>query len=92
MGSTNPIWLDADGDGRFTTARGYARKLIEQHGLTPSRLLPALDRYDEAVAVQAASLCAARGVRLDSEGFSTAFGSAAPQVQRGFAAFVSTLR
>lgn len=92
IGSTNPIWLDADGDGRFTAARAYARKLIEQYGLTPARLLPALDSYDEAVAAQAASLCAARGARLDAEGFPAALGSAAPQVQRGFAAFASTMR
>ena len=92
IGSTNPIWLDADGDGHFTAARAYARKLIEQHGLSPSRLLPALGRYDEAVAGQAASLCAARGVRLDTEAFSAALASAAPQVQRGFAAVASTLR
>jgi hypothetical protein len=92
IGSTNPIWLDADGDGRFTAARGYARKLIEQHGVNPSRLLPALERYDEPVAAHAASLCAARGAKLDAEEFSTALGSAAPQVQRGFAAFASTTR
>lgn len=92
IGSTNPIWLDADGDGRFTAARAYARKLIEHHGLIPARLLPALDRYDEAVAAQAASLCAAQGVRIDAQEFSAALGSAAPQVQRGFAAFASTMR
>jgi len=90
IGSTNPIWLDADGDGRFTAARVYARKLIEQHGQTPARLLPALERYDEAVAAQAASLCAGQGAKL--EAFSAALGSAAPQVQRGFSAFDSTLR
>jgi len=92
IGSTNPIWLDADGDGRFTAARAYARKLVEQYGPTPARLLPALDSYDEAVAAQAASLCAAQGARLDAESFSAALGSAAPQVQRGFAGFVSTMR
>jgi hypothetical protein len=92
IGSTNPIWLDADGDGRFTAARVYARQLIERHGLSPARLLPALERYDEAVAAQAASLCAAQGAKIDGQEFSAALGSAAPQVQRGFAAFASTMR
>jgi hypothetical protein len=92
IGSTHPIFLDADGDGRFTPARDYARKLIEEHGLTSARLLPALKDYDEAVAAQAASLCAARGARIDGEEFSAALGSAAPQVQRGFAAFAATMR
>jgi len=92
IGSTNPIWLDADGDGRFTAARVYARQLIEKHGLSPARLLPALDRYDEAVAAQVASLCVAQGARIDAEEFSAALGSAGPQVQRGFAAFASTMR
>ena len=58
VGSTNPIWLDGDGDGRFTAARTYAKRLVNEHGSDPAKLVSALNGFDEAVAAQAASLCA----------------------------------
>jgi hypothetical protein len=91
IGSTNPVWVDADGDGRFTAARGYATKLVEQFGADPAKLILELSAFDEAVAAQAASLCAARGADLHDAPFTRALEAAAPEVQRGFAAFISTL-
>jgi hypothetical protein len=88
IGSTNPVWLDADGDGKFTPAREYARRLIALQSTEPARLLPALERYDESVAIQAASLCAATGVDLSGEPFTSALKPAAPQVAAGFAKFI----
>ena len=82
---TNPIWIDADGDGQFTSARGYAKRLVQQSGADGVRLVRALAAYDEAVAAQAASLCAAAGIKLGSA--DPLLRSAAPQVQRGFAAY-----
>ncbi len=90
IGSTNPIWLDADGDGRFTCAREYARQLVARHGPGPRRLLPALRDFDEAVAAQAASLCAAAGCILDAPDVAQALETAAPQVRRGFTAYAAT--
>ena len=87
IASTNPIWIDADGDGKFSPARKYAQEMIERHGTDPARLLPALGRYDEAVSTQAASLCAAAGAKLNQSPFSDALKSAAPQVAAGFAAY-----
>lgn len=58
LGATNPVWLDADGDGAFTAARGIAERLVQTHGTDPARLLAALAGHDEAVAIQAAALCA----------------------------------
>jgi hypothetical protein len=87
IGSTNPIWIDADGDGHFTSARGYARQLIERTGTEPDRLLSALASYDEAVAAQAASLCLAAGRDIDSQEFRQWLRRAAPSVQKGFDAF-----
>lgn len=62
IGSTNPVWLDADGDGRFAAPRAWARRLVGKHGTDPAKLLPALAPFDEAVAAQAASLLQAAGV------------------------------
>ena len=60
MGSTNPIWLDADGNGRFKSAHDYARSLLAKHGGDPLKLQEALLQYDQAVAVHVASLAGAR--------------------------------
>jgi hypothetical protein len=91
IGSTNPIWLDADGDGQFTSARAYAQRLIAAHGADAGRLLPALGDFDEAIAARAASLCVGAGVGLDRPDFAQALKRAAPQVRRGFAAYAATL-
>ncbi len=56
VGSTNPIWLDADGDGRFEPAVAIARRLIQESGGDGVKLQDALKRCDEAVAVQVESL------------------------------------
>ncbi len=83
IGSTNPIRLDGDGDGAYSAPLDYAKAL----GTDPARVIPALDRFDEAVASQAAGLlqAAGRDVRdLDLK-------SAADSVKRGFAAYAATL-
>ena len=56
IGSTNPIWLDADGNGEFTPARGYARRLLSRYINDPSGLSAALRTFDQAVATHVASL------------------------------------
>ncbi|MBN8419826.1 MAG: PHP domain-containing protein [Verrucomicrobia bacterium] len=56
VGSTNPIWLDADGDGKFEPAFVIATRLIQESGGDRAKLQEALKRCDEAVAVQAESL------------------------------------
>jgi hypothetical protein len=58
LGATNPIWIDADGDGKFTPARGYAEVLVTRAAGDRARLEAALAGYDEAVAVQARMLAA----------------------------------
>ena len=89
IGSTNPVWLDADADGTFTAAREYARRLVVHQGTDPARLLPALSGYDEAVAAQAASLCSAAGAKLNDATFTAALKAAAPQVAAGFANYIA---
>jgi len=56
IGSTNPIWVDADGDGRFQSAFAYAQSLVQQHGADREKLGETLKRYDAAIAVQVESL------------------------------------
>jgi len=56
IGSTNPIWLDADGNGQFESAFAIARRLIQESGGDLAKLQEALKRCDAAVAVQVESL------------------------------------
>jgi len=90
IGSTNPIWLDGDGDGRFTAARAYAKRLVNEHGLESAKLVSALNDFDEAVAAQAASFCAVAGQSSSSPTFAEVLKNGAAHVQRGFSAFAST--
>ncbi|MEQ1859021.1 MAG: CehA/McbA family metallohydrolase [Chthoniobacteraceae bacterium] len=56
IGSTNPIWLDADGDGQFQSAFAYAQALIKRLGSEPDKLREALKNFDDAVTAQVGSL------------------------------------
>ena len=92
LGATNPVWVDADGDGKFTAARGYAELLVKRHGTDAAKLFPALAGYDEAVVAQAASLCHAAGKDLRSVEYSHAMRGASRSVQRGWVSYAGTVR
>jgi hypothetical protein len=89
IGSTNPIWIDADGDGNFTAARGYAQRIIAEHGTDATSLLPALKDFDEAVAAQAATICARRNVSLTTAPYVDALKGTAPHVAAGFSKYLA---
>jgi hypothetical protein len=88
VGSTNPVWVDADGDGAFTDARGYASRLVQDHP-DDGALLEALGAYDEAVAAQAAERLDLRGKDLRDNAFSGRLEASADAVRRGFAAYLA---
>ena len=60
IGATNPVWIDGDGDGKYTPARGLARRVVDRTAGNMGKLIEALRAYDEAVAVQARDLMARR--------------------------------
>jgi hypothetical protein len=84
LGVTGPLWIDADRDGRFNSPFEYAEKLVKRSAGDLSALFKELSTYDEAVAIEAASLLAAAGHTPLDEALSTAWQTAAPQVRRGF--------
>lgn len=90
LGATNPVWVDADGDGQFTSARRYAELLVARHGTRPARIFPALAGHDEAVAAQAASLCHAAGEDLRSVESVRALRTATRAAQRGWVSYAGT--
>ena len=65
--------------------------MVERAGAGPTRLLLELAKYDEAVAVQAASLCHADGRDVRGLEFEEALKKALPHVRRAFAAYAATL-
>jgi hypothetical protein len=91
LGATNPIWVDGDGDGKFTAPRACAKAVVEKVGPDAAKVIPELAKYDEAVSAQAASLCQAAGKDVRSAEFEQVLKNGPPHVQRGFAAFAQTL-
>ncbi len=85
---TAPIYVDADGDGVFTSARGYAARLVDAHA-DLADLLRALGEHDAVVSSHAAELLAARGVVPDGEPVRSAVAVAARPVQDGWAAYLA---
>ena len=90
IGATNPVWLDADSDGKYTSPRAYAGKIVGEKADLQD-VLDKLGGYDEAVSAQAAALLVAGGVDLGEDQVEAAWRKAAPSVSRGFAAFLKTL-
>jgi hypothetical protein len=92
VGVTNPVYVDADGDGKYTSPRGYAKQLVARHGDDVGSLIRALREYDQAIAAQAASLLHERGIDLDSKRIKEALESGREATREGFAAFAKTLQ
>jgi hypothetical protein len=63
VGSTNPIWIDADGNGRFDAARTYARTIVHNAAGDATKLKAAMQGYDEAVALHVQDLVQAQANR-----------------------------
>ena len=91
QGATNPVWIDADGDGRHTPPRDYARREIHRAEGGLVKVIGALRSYDQAVAAQAASLLHEAGHDPRSGPLSQALKQSSPVVHAGFDAYTSTL-
>lgn len=85
---TAPIYVDADGDGVFSSARDYASRLVDAHPALPS-LVAALADHDAVVTSHAAELLEARGVDLMSAEVRAALTAAAAPVREGVARYLA---
>lgn len=92
IGSTGAVWVDSDGDGRRTCAYEYAKQIAKDEQGDFGKILSALERYDEAVAAQAAGLLHGDHVSLLDADVRSKLKAAAPQVRRGFQAFLDAWR
>ena len=92
VGASGAIFIDADGDGKFTPAQEYAERLIKKADGDLAALLLSLEQYDEAVAIQTASVLAGGGQSLFDDGLTRPLRDAAPHVRRGFQRFTEAWR
>jgi len=92
IGLTGAVWLDGDGDGKRTSARGYAERLVREAEGDWRKVLASLGNYDEATAAQAAGLLRARGVSIEEEQFREAARTAGPHVLRGLESYIDAWR
>jgi hypothetical protein len=90
IGVTNPIWLDADGDGRFTPPRVTAKRLLDSQP-APQNLINSLADYDWATAAHVAELLHDSGTDLASAAFQDQLQSATPEIQQGFTDYIRTI-
>lgn len=88
MGVSGAVRIDADGDGQYRSAYEYAQALVEAAGDELPALMRQLSGYDEAVAVQVASVLAAGGVAPDDSRIQAALTEASPHVRHGFEAYL----
>lgn len=91
VGATNPIWIDGDGDAKFTSARDYALPLVLRNLSKPAQLFRELGAYDQAVAAQAAGLWQKGGNDLRKPAVQELLSRAPNHVQKGVTAFTRTL-
>ena len=92
LGATGAVWLDADGDGKRTSAHVYAERLLKDADGDWRKVVPALTNYDEAVAAQVAGLLRTKGVSLRDEGVRTAAKKAGTHVERAFEDYAEAWR
>jgi hypothetical protein len=84
VGSTGAVWIDGDGDGKRTSAREYAERLVGANGKEVEKLIPTLAEYDQAVAVHAAALLQSRGVAIEGPEVAASVKKAGAHVADGF--------
>jgi hypothetical protein len=92
IGISGAVWLDADGDGKRTSAYEYARRIVGDESSGVIATVKKLADYDEAVAAQGAGLLAAHGTSIDADQIGAAAKAAGPQVQRGFQSYFRAWR
>jgi hypothetical protein len=90
IGSTNPVWLDADGDGQFTAPRALAKKLLVESKNDLAKLLALLAKHDRAVAAQSASLCHAAAIDLNADASQALLKAAPESVRAAFMEYLAT--
>ena len=90
IGATNPIYLDGNGDGLYSSPRRFAQHLVDTHA-SPHDLIPVLNGYDRAIVIQTAEIYHVGGIDLLSAEFRPALNRCEPHVQKAIADYFGTI-
>jgi hypothetical protein len=91
IGATNPVWVDANGDRRFTSPRDDAEQLVKQFGHAPRDLLSHLTDYDWATAAQCAEILERQGMDVSEAEFERMMSKVPREIQNGFKSYWMSL-
>ncbi|MBA63371.1 MAG: hypothetical protein CMJ76_13520 [Planctomycetaceae bacterium] len=83
IGSTGVIRIDFDGDGKYSSARDYALRIVKVH-VTTDQIIQVLSDYDLSVVIQVAELLDDNGTDLSSDPLLTLLQDADAHVRLGF--------
>lgn len=92
IGCSSAHWIDADEDGKYSSPYDYAKKLFAESAGDDAKLVAALKDYDEAVAVQAASVARAAGRERFDAFLAAVAKSGAEQTKTGVRKYVEGWR
>jgi hypothetical protein len=91
IGSTGAVWIDADGDGRRTSAYEYAKAMWNSSNGDIHALIKKLRSYDESVAVQAAAILTENSMSVEAPEVTRALLKATAETKNGFRHFIKDL-
>jgi hypothetical protein len=89
IGATNPIYLDSNNDGFYSSPHRIAQSLHEAYA-SPHDLIPALSDYDWSIAVQVAEILTEERVDLNAPEFKPTLARSAPHVQQAIEDYLAT--
>jgi hypothetical protein len=92
IGCSAATMLDGDGDGKYSSPYDYAKKLFAESAGDDAKLVAALKDYDEAVAVQTASVARAAGRERFDAFLAAVAEDGAPQTKTGANNYVAGWR
>jgi hypothetical protein len=93
IGATNPVWIDADEDGKYTSPRAYAKKLVftSDESAFP-KVIEALGDFDWATGAQAAEILHDKGLDLTRANVQEILQGAAPQTKQAFKDYFESIK
>jgi hypothetical protein len=88
IGVTGAVWVDSDGDGRRSSAFQNAKLVWQKSQGNVDTLIRLLNDYDEATALQAASILMEEGWNPEEPNVQKALSNSNPAVKKGFQNFL----
>ena len=92
FGSTGAVRIDGDLDGKWSSPREQATLLADSVEDSLDAIFDKLEKYDQAVATQAASVLDSRGVEIGSKQALLKLATRPGQVRRGYQAYLDARR